>query len=376
MKDFNTTLKKLIEDTEPISVASLFALSAPTRAETEKADRLWLTIPLDRRQTLMQHLVDIAEENFEVDFSSIYRIGLTDPDPQVHATAIGGLWEDTDPTLIAPLIRDLQSHSSELVRAAAALRLGQFVLAGEYEEIPANKIKPVLAALNAAYLQKTEPVEVRRRALEALAYHTSDALPEFIRAAYLDGNERLRISAVQAMGRSADEQWAKIVLDELHSTNPEMRFEAAQACGMLEIPSAVKPLTQLIDDVDDQVQKMAVWSLGQIGGDVARQVLVHVLDKDQDYLTEAADDALAELEFKNDNLDFKLIDFSDVGEEDEDDEEWLIDLLADDEEDVDVDLDEDDEEEVEDIDRDEDDEEVEDEAEIEIDEDDDSAQET
>jgi hypothetical protein len=365
MKDFDTTLKKLIEDTEPISIASLYALSAPNRTEVEKADRLWLTIPLDRRQAAMQHLVDIAEENFEVDFSAIYRLGLTDPDDTVHAAAIGGLWEDTDPTLIEPLIRDMQAHPSELVRAAAALRLGQFVLAGEYEEIPANKIKPVLNALNDAYLSKTEPVEVRRRALEALAYHTSDALPEFIRAAYLDGAERLRVSAVQAMGRSADEQWAKIILDELNSTNPEMRFEAAQACGMLEIPHAVKPLSQLIDDVDDQVQKMAIWALGEIGGDAARQVLRHVLDKNQDYLTEAADDALAELEFKNDNLDFKLIDFSDVGEEDDDDEEWLIDLLADDTDAEDViDSDEDD------------DEEVEDEVELELDEDDDSAEET
>lgn len=359
MKDFDATLKNLIEDTEPISVASLFALSAPNRTEVEKANRLWLTIPLDRRQAAMQHLVDIAEENFEVDFSSIYRLGLTDPDDTVHAAAIGGLWEDTDPTLIGPLIHDLQTHASELVRAAAALRLGQFVLAGEYEEIPVNKIKPVLAALNDTYLSKTEPVEVRRRALEALAYHTSDALPEFIRAAYLDGHESLRISAVQAMGRSADEQWVKIVLDEINSTNPEMRFEAAQAGGMLEIPSAVKPLTHLLDDVDDQVQKMAVWSLGQIGGDVARQVLVHVLKSDQDYLVEAADEALAELEFKSGSLELKLLDMADA-DADEEDEEWLIDLLADDEEDVDVDLDEDDEDEVE----------------LEIDADDDSAQET
>ena len=176
--DFNVTLRKLVEDTEPISVASLYAFSSLERADTEKINRAWPTIPVDRRQSAMQHLVEIAEENFEVDFNSIYRIGLTDPDPDVRAAAIGGLWEDTDPQLIAPLIRDMQSDPAESVRAAAAAALGQFVLAGEYDELPAQKIMPVLDALQATYTKVAESVEVRRRALEALAYHTFDALPK------------------------------------------------------------------------------------------------------------------------------------------------------------------------------------------------------
>lgn len=333
--DFNVTLRKLVEDTEPISVASLYAFSSLERADTEKINRAWATIPVDRRQSAMQHLVEIAEENFEVDFNSIYRIGLTDPDPEVRAAAIGGLWEDTDPQLIAPLIRDMQSDPAESVRAAAAAALGQFVLAGEYDELPAQKIEPVLDALQATYLKVAESVEVRRRALEALAYHTFDALPELIRSAYNDSHEPLRVSAVQAMGRSADEQWVKIVLAELHSTNPEMRFEAAQACGMLEIPMAVKPLSQLVEDVDDQVQRMAIWSLGQIGGDAARQVILHVLDSDQDYLHDAADDALAELEFKSGNIELKLLDIEDPDADEEDDEDWLLEFI--DEENVDED---------------------------------------
>ena len=197
------------------------------------------------------------------------------------------------------------------------------------------QIKPVLDALQATYTKVAESVEVRRRALEALAYHTFDALPELIRSAYNDSHEPLRVSAVQAMGRSADEQWVKIVLAELHSTNPEMRFEAAQACGMLEIPMAVKPLTQLVDDVDDQVQRMAIWSLGQIGGDAARQVILHVLDGDQAYLHDAADDALAELEFKSGNIDLKLLDIEDPDADEDDDEDWLLEFI--DEENMDED---------------------------------------
>ncbi len=337
MNDFNLTLKKLIEDTEPISVASLFALSALDRSDLAKIDRAWPTIPIERRQAAMQHLVDIAEENFEVDFGSIYRIGLNDPDETVHAAAINGLWEDTDPALITKLMSDLQSDRSELVRAAAAAALGQFVLAGEYEELSADKVRPVISALETTFTDSNEALEVRRRALEALAYHTSDRLPQYIRMAYNGTEQPMRVSAVQAMGRSADEQWSEIVLDELNSIDAEMRFEAAQACGMLEVTRAVKPLTKLVDDVDDQVQRMSIWALGEIGGEAARQVLLHVLDsRDEDFLLEAADEALAELEFKSGNLDFKMLDINDPDTEDEDDDEdWILDLMDEDEDDDD-----------------------------------------
>jgi HEAT repeats len=332
MQELETTLKKLAKDTEPISVASLYTFSGIDQTDAEKIDRAWPTIPTDRRQAAMKHLVEIAEKNFEVDFNSVYRIGLTDPDPEVRAAAIDGIWEDNDTALIAPLIRFLQQDPTEAVRAAAATGLGQFVLSGEYEEIPPAKLEPVLEALRSIYLKETESLEVRRRALESLAYHTFDELPGFIRTAYEHPNERMRIGAVQAMGRSSDEQWSAIVVRELESTHPEMRFEAAQACGELEIPAAVKPLVELIEDVDDQVQKAAVWALGQVGGDLARRALTAILDSDQDYLHEEAEDALAELDFNSGNLAFKVLDFDDVDTVDED-EEWLMELVDEDAED-------------------------------------------
>ena len=41
----------------------------------------------------------------------------------------------------------------------------------------------------------------------------------------------MRQSALFAMGRTADSRWAKVVLSELESHEPAMRFEAAQAAG-------------------------------------------------------------------------------------------------------------------------------------------------
>ncbi|HZY44025.1 MAG TPA: HEAT repeat domain-containing protein, partial [Anaerolineae bacterium] len=125
MKELDTTLKKLAKDTEPISIASLYTFSGIDQTAAEQINRVWPTIPTDRRQATMKHLVEIAEENFEVDFNSVYRIGLSDPDPEVRAAAIDGIWEDNDPALIAPLIRFVQQDTTEAVRAAAATGLGQ-----------------------------------------------------------------------------------------------------------------------------------------------------------------------------------------------------------------------------------------------------------
>jgi ribonuclease E len=113
-----------------------------------------------------------------------------------------------------------------------------------------------------------------------------------------------------------------------------MRYEAARAVGELEYAPAVRQLAELLDDVDEEVQLASVWSLGQIGGDKAKQLLMAVLESDVEYLHEQAEDALAELEFKADNLDFKMFDF----DEDED-EEWVLD------EDVEEEEEDDDEEE-------------------------------
>ena len=39
------------------------------------------------------------------------------------------------------------------------------------------------------------------------------------------------ISAVHAMGRSADPDWLPTIIEEMHSDDSEMRFEAATAAG-------------------------------------------------------------------------------------------------------------------------------------------------
>jgi HEAT repeat protein len=112
----------------------------------------------------------------------------------------------------------------------------------------------------------------------------------------------MRVSAIFAMGRSADARWAPQVKQELFSPNSEMRYEAARACGELQLSDTVTELRELAEDVDPEVQEAALWALGQIGGDKARQILERYCASDSEAIRTAAEAALDELEFLHGDL--------------------------------------------------------------------------
>jgi hypothetical protein len=123
-----------------------------------------------------------------------------------------------------------------------------------------------------------------------------------ISAAYAAPEEKVRISAIFAMGRSADSRWARQVCQELSSPNPELRYEAARACGELQLSEAVSELEELADDADREVQEAALWALGQIGGEKARQILERYCHTQDEATRTAAEAALDELEFMHGHL--------------------------------------------------------------------------
>ncbi len=292
-----TLLQHLADESQPLSVAKLYALSNLDGDDLVRVRAVWPTLPGERRSAAVRHLVDIAEANFEVNFEAMFRLALADPEAAVREAALDGLWEDQDPVLIPMLVKMMQSDAVASVRAAAASALGHFVYLGETEAIPSIKVEPALQALRAVIASTTEPVEVRRRAVEAISYSGADDVPGIIRQAYASPDEAMRQSAVFAMGSSADDQWIDTVVSELEAQSPAMRYEAARAAGELEARSAVPVLVRLLDDPDTEVQAMAVWALGQIGGDRARRLLAEVAGGDDEALAEAAAEALEELDW-------------------------------------------------------------------------------
>jgi HEAT repeat protein len=290
-------LDHISDKNTPLSPATLHMLSALGRKEMQLYAERWPLISVARRRQVIRNLVEIAEANFEVDFNSVFRLGLQDEDEEVRAQAIDGLWEDENPTVADSLLRILSTDPSITVRAGAATGLGRFVLLAELEELEEELGRRIVEALREVIGDSQEALEVRRRAVEAISFSGEEGTGELIQEAYHHPAERMRISAIFSMGRSADPDWGPTVTAELDSPNPELRFEAARACGELDLQEAVPRLIDLIVDLDREVQQAAIYALGQIGGQEARRALQLCCESDDEVIVLAAEDALDELEF-------------------------------------------------------------------------------
>jgi HEAT repeat protein len=307
VSEFEELLKRITDSQTSLPISSLYGFSDLTRAETQLFQEVWSLIDAERRRWIIQSLIDIAEASFEVNFTPIFRLCLSDEDEVVRSWAIEGLWEDEDLALAASLVRLLRDDPSESVRAAAATSLGRFVLLGELGKVEAAPAMMVEDALLGAIYDPYETLDVRRRAVESIAYSGQAQVRDIIEMAYCDDEERMRISAVFAMGRSADPLWREMVIAELDHPNPEMRYEAARACGELEASAALSALIGLIEaDPDPEVQEMAICALGRIGGKEARRVLEACCESEDEALSQAAEEALDELDFLGGHLDLLL----------------------------------------------------------------------
>lgn len=296
-QEFDSVLTQLADESRPVRSMDLFLLSDMGRERLPHFAGAWSSLTAPRRLELVRELVEQAEANIHLNFHAILRSLLTDIDPEVRRLAIEGLWEDEKPSLITPLIVRLREDQSVEVRASAASSLGRYVLLGVLEEIGPEPASAAESALHETWFREGEVNAVRRRALEGLAYGSLPDLNELILNAYYDDDETMRQSAVFAMGRTADARWSKLVLSELDSYEPAMRFEAAQAAGEMSLRPAVQPLIRHLDDPDETVREAAVAALGKIGGPAAKRVLQALAKSEDEALAQAADDALAELTF-------------------------------------------------------------------------------
>ena len=314
LSNFEELLQQIGDTDNRLSISSLYHLSRMDKAEMQLFQGAWPSMAIRRRRQIINFMVEIAEASFEVEFNQVFRFCLSDEDEQVREAAIEGLWEDDDTALIGPLISLMRDDPSVSVRAGAATSLSRYVLLGELNKLRTPYSAQVVEALLNIIRSPFEDSEVRRRAVEAIAYSSEEGVRGIIEAAYYDEDERMRISAVFAMGRSADPCWSGFVLGELESFSPEMRYEAAVACGELELSAAIPLLAGLTNDPDHEVQEAAIWALGQIGGDEARRILYVCYEEGDPSLSEAIEEAFEHLEFLHGFPDIHLDDLDEISE--------------------------------------------------------------
>ncbi len=298
------TLVELGNIDRPLLNAALTELSNLSSEELKCLKNSWAKIETKRRRQIVYRLVEMAEDNFALNFDGILKHCLQDPDDEVRRQSIEGLWENEETSLLNPLIKLLEQDPSEKVQAAAANALGKFAMLAEHQKLSSYHLSSIQAALLTVISDTSKPVEIRRRALEAAAPLSLPQVKTAIREAYQSSSSRLRISAIYAMGKNCDPGWLPILLKELASTDPEIRYEAAGACAELEEEAAVPSLLRLVNDHDSDVQMAAIQALGKIGGTVATECLEDCLNSSSAAVRQAAEDALLELEDKENSLSF------------------------------------------------------------------------
>lgn len=327
----------------------LYQFSDLSTSEQNTLANCWSKVPLQRRQTFLQDLVSLAENDPVLMYEAVARIALDDEDTDVCISAIDLLFDSEDRHLIPIYLRLLADQTrSEALRAAVANALGPYVYMGEVEKIRAEVLHEIEETLIRAYNEDVSEL-VRRRALEALGYSSREEIPAMLRKAAAMRDDLWLESAMFAMGRSADEQWEARVLENLEHENLAVRIQAVHAAGELALKKARRNLLRAIDLVDDdELRHEIIWALAQIGGEGVERKLDALLaaaedDEESAFLEEAMEmlnfteggdemelisvpwdqDEAEELEEdgdEDDDFDDDVDEFS--FDEDFDDEEW------------------------------------------------------
>lgn len=294
---FQALLHKLADPDIEVPPADLSELSDLSRDDLELFRKVWENCTSMRRRYVIGKLGELAEEHIELIFEHVNRLALEDPDSQVRESAIANLWECELPDLASSLIQILEGDPSLQVRARAAKALGRFVYLGEMEKISSELHQQTEEAL-LRVLHGPEQPPVKQYALESLGYSSRAEASVHISRAYGSEDPDRRRSAVVAMGRSYDRQWLSQIETEMNSPDPGIRAEAARAAGELEAGHLTGSLAELLDDGSDQVRRAAIWSLGQIGGEPARDALLPLLEGDLPVQErDLIDDALDHISF-------------------------------------------------------------------------------
>ena len=268
IKDF---LNDLSDQDKPLKYSKLLQVSGLSTDETTEFKTGWNLLPQVRKLELLEKLVALSEDNLELDFSGVFRACLEDSDEDVRAQTTRGLRESEDRAIIRPLIELLHHDPSPKVRSAAGITLGKFATMAQDGKLISRDEDRIREALMAVISGNEEDVEVRRRAIEAIACFDYPGVDEIIREAYQSREQKLVQSSIYAMGQSSNPEWLTTVVTEMEHEDPAIRYEATIASGKLGDESMAPQLIRLLQDEDAQVQLAAVRALGYIGGPLAKR---------------------------------------------------------------------------------------------------------
>jgi HEAT repeat protein len=225
----------------------------------------------------------IESEDGLSDNQAIYQKHLSDPDPEVRALAIEGLWHYPDPVLIDPLMELARHDPDPQVRNRAIVGMGRYVYEGEmagydydwgemgdidmmYEdELPEADYQRVVAFLLDIARDPSASLDEQRFSIEALGFSSEPEIADLIEQAYQSPHLDMKASALFAMGRSGKTRWGSYILAEIDSPEPQLQYEAVRAAGALFLDEATHSLIRLASyATDPDLRHEAIWALGHM----------------------------------------------------------------------------------------------------------------
>lgn len=262
---------------------------------------VWHTLNPGQRREILSMLHTLAEENVELNFDAIFKLGIDDEDFRVRLASIDGLWENRQAWLQRKLINLADQDSSSEVRIAAVQALERFCLDAELSSDEEAR-KHLSGLLLSIYDNQNESIQLRRRALEAASPLDVAKVRHTIEEAFGCGNREIKVSAIYAMGASSNPCWLPRLIPELQSDDAEIRYEAVRACGEIGQEDVVNWLLPLLEDEDRDVQIASIQALGKIGGSQAREALLAQKESANELLRDSAEQSLYELDIYDDPL--------------------------------------------------------------------------
>lgn len=316
--NFNQVVDALLDENAPFPVAYMMSLSDIPPANLEILKKSWVQISPARKTVLMENIEIIHETEITSNFEDIAELALEDGNSAVRMSSLRLFWDYENPHLVRNFIDLMQNDPDVGVRTQAASTLGKYMYLSEIEMIDTRYQKLIGEAL-IKVLRSNESELIRQKALEAFGYSSNPAVKEFIHNAYNSGDYNWISSSLEAMGRSADENYASLVLPMLAHPDLRIQREAVFAAGELELSTARKLLLRMALELeqDEDLWVQVVSALSKIGGEGVFEVFERLLenastDEEEDFLN----DAIETLNLSNDmSLGFDLMGFKEPVED-------------------------------------------------------------
>lgn len=193
--------------------------------------------------------------------------GLSDEDAEVRKAAAVALGNIQDEVAVPALMAALEDEDSS-VRSAAAEALGQV------------KVELALSTLERSLISDQDH-PVKRAAAQAIVAIGGNRALEALTEALRKGSKEARLLAIQYLADLPHDAVKVMLLNQLRSNDPNIRWQVVESLARLKAPEAVSRLVRRINDPSLAVAQASVEALGQIGNAPAIRSLFAALSSPQ-----------------------------------------------------------------------------------------------